>query len=129
MIKREKYILSILIDLIVILIFGTFITQFINIILPTKIVDFYVELIFFNVYLILFSVKDITFRNSSFGKKTIGLNIIKQNGKKLKKGYIVIRNILVYILNIFIPLDIVFIIIFNRTLIDLILKLEIGSEY
>lgn len=66
MINREKYILSILIDLIVILIFGTFITQFINIILPTKIVDLYVELICFNVYLILFSVKDIIFRNSSF---------------------------------------------------------------
>lgn len=126
MIKREKSIVAILIDMILILICETIVTQVIKLFLSSVILNLYAKFICFIVELTLFAIKDLLFHSNGLGKNIMKLKIIKNNNTKPKKYLIFIRNCLIYCINVLLfPIDFFSILIFNRTIIDIILNLNI----
>lgn len=116
---KIKRLLAMLIDYIIAII----ISMIISIIVSRGRIPFNID---FYMYLgwILFTLKDIVFKNYSIGKKKFGLEIKTEKNDIPNLAIILLRNVSLILL----PIEIVLIILFNKRFGDIIFKTKIVEK-
>lgn len=108
---RIKRLISIFIDYMICLYIS-------SPILFLDIIKFEYEVI---IILILFSIKDLIFKNQSIGKKIMKLEIVNKENEKPNKLILICRNLTLYIW----PLEIILLLIFNKRIGDILFNTQV----